>query len=937
MTSPIPTLPPRFTIDGYTIISVIETGGNYVLYEALSPKGLQVKLREFYPQAICSRAPHSFAVEFSTNSQEELNQYKAAFDVQFSQGASTTIQVNGTYFMVYGLPVASPARAPLAPIKMPKKKSSVGATPFVILGLFGGLAYLMYTLLYQEPPTAPEKPKPVAVENKPKPKPKPPTIKPVAPVIPDVVIEDNTPEPEIIPEEEPEVVSHEPSDDLIGLKKKAIEEIQKCSSGITKRATDAYTAYAEKAVREYITQRGGALSPAFEAWLKATKLNKEVFASVYPPDPSVATNVAMLVEEFGEKAKEYNQLVLAMAVARRSFGMGSFDIGRQGRFGDGKGTLNNLRSAGTIPLPCDLYIAGKDPVNYFGPNPAIVDEETYLRVEKYLQDNKLTPKQVWNDSRKALYAVGNGNMEKRDQLKPYLYEYMYRNGMLKRKRDSYPTAFEYFAFLTDKYENYKRLKDSDHKRVSWPGVALDVTQWPIMMALAETRPLREAESVWSRYLGFGKDKEDFPTTRIIGYGHYRRDDDKEAPVDFSFDPDGDWSSDSFERMVHCGGVCGTMSLIARTTFISLGVPAAPAGQPGHGNLMTTVYDGNGCRLEVGHSVDTLKVTNGPWYFEDSKAPRTGMAEYQTGLALSMNMDYEDFITSRVAMNAYKLLNDESSDNSDLNTKLLDRIIKINPFNAEAWHLRYELSDKDFLATINLVDVLRKAIPNNNSVGRYWQRKGYHKEVGKASKNAKEILQRQASEYVNVISAAWTEQALKSGKSYDRIKWSDIRKWYKSEQKDNSYAETTEALQTALVKERGVETIKAEVDRDFKKMVQADKDSQKKNKRKKRKDRNPINQEEMGINLIALSKEMPQKEFNEWLKSMLDEIPDTLKYSPKNPVENKIQPFYDELTKQYFVVADSSEKNRIKEDMKRVDTELMEKLKKTTYKHTTERD
>ena len=48
--------------------------------------------------------------------------------------------------------------------------------------------------------------------------------------------------------------------------------------------------------------------------------------------------------------------------------------------------------------------------------------------------------------------------------------------------------------------------------------------------------------------------------------------------------------------------------------------------------MTTHFNGNGCWLSVGQSVDTLKATTGFWYFQDSNAPRTGNAEYQSGLA-----------------------------------------------------------------------------------------------------------------------------------------------------------------------------------------------------------------------------------------------------------------------------------------------------------------
>lgn len=100
----------------------------------------------------------------------------------------------------------------------------------------------------------------------------------------------------------------------------------------------------------------------------------------FPPDPSVATNVAFMIDELGlETTEKYDQLVLAFAVGRREFGMGAFDLTQQGRYIDALGKLNDLRSSGVMPPPADLYCAGKPPVNWYGNAPRTVDEECYKR------------------------------------------------------------------------------------------------------------------------------------------------------------------------------------------------------------------------------------------------------------------------------------------------------------------------------------------------------------------------------------------------------------------------------------------------------------------------------------------------------------------------------------------------------------------------------
>ena len=338
------------------------------------------------------------------------------------------------------------------------------------------------------------------IDLSPKPKPAPPKPEPVvvAPEPEPIVV---APEPEPEPEPEPVAPDLSPSPQVIAMEKALREEAIASKGKFSEKLLAKYPLYAEAYVRDYVKKRGGTFSPDFEKWLKNTKNNREVFAMFFPPDPSVATNVAFMIDELGlETTEKYNQLVLAFAVGRREFGMGAFDLTQQGRYIDALGKLNGLRSSGVMPPPADLYCAGKPPVNWYGNAPRTVDEECYKKVEAYLDRKKITPKQAWVNKYPTVSEIGDTAITE-GNLAGFLHEYLYRHGQLRRKRDPFPTPVEFFTYLVDKYENCSKLRDVDHKRVEWTGVSLEGTPWPAMMALSETRPLRECDSVWERYMG----------------------------------------------------------------------------------------------------------------------------------------------------------------------------------------------------------------------------------------------------------------------------------------------------------------------------------------------------------------------------------------------------------------------------------------------------
>ncbi len=852
--------------------------------------------------------------------------------VAATPGATLGAQINrNTPAAAAKLSAGVPATGrPITPMAPAKKSGGFPVAPVAIIGLLCVGGFLLYQVTKDGAPTPVVTPveKPAIAVTPKKVVTKPTVTEKTAPVV-----EDNTDEPEDVVDT-PIAANDEPvKEETIDLsteqnvkemeesiRKEAIASQGKFSAALLQK----FPVYAEAYVRDYVKKRGGSFSANFETWLKKTNSNREIFGMFYPVDPSVATNAAILVDELGlETAEKYSQLVIAFAIGRREFGMGAFDLGHQGRYLDAEGKLKELRKSGVMPIPADLYCAGKAPVNWYGNTPGILDEDIYQKVEAYIDENQLTPKQAWEKKYSVATAVAKDGFTE-DKVVPYIYEYMYRHGQLKRKRDPFPTPAEFLAYLVNKYETCSRMRDVDRKRVEWSGLSPDGTPWPALLALSETRPLRECDSVWERYRG------ERGENRVWTYGPYRADDDENPPISYSFDPDGEWAKESNERQLHVGGVCGTMSLIARNSEIARGIPSAPAGQPGHGNLMTTHFTRSGCWLSVGQSVDTLKATTGYWYLRDSQAMRTGNAEYQAGLALSMNLDYENFLSSRNAMNIFKLAggvsgaeaeNTAGPVSKEMVRHAMQEILRYNPFYTEAWYTLYKQQPHDLVNAMKMVYEIRTALPDGMGLRKLWGKRKYASSVARDNKD-KDHLANQTKEYVNVLCSVVMEEALKQEHGYTTQQWQDLLTWIKKERKDNTYPEPQAIYRLTYANAQGPDSLKRTVDRGFKLAVNFYR-----NKKNALKAPDKIDQQDMAFSLDALSKTLPKEEMTAYLKEMLDTCPQYFMYLPKNGKETKIQVFFDSLAKNYDALADTAEKDRLKEMKKQASDLVLEQYNK----------
>ncbi len=993
-----PSLPPNYTAGGFRITCLIESGADYNLYGVLTPEGQDIQIREYCPHALVTRNMVSGELTVKEGAQEEFERGMAEFESKYGADIHSEERVLGTLFYAYtdkehfhseeeqppapqqeaelvvphaqglrrepaaaspfitaetpaarqeaapvvphaqGLRAAqpaaaspfktanTPAAAPNRPLSRRPANAEAAAPPQPPAAAAEGSAPAPVTQKQEQPAAA------VAKKKKPKP------AKTAAATNTETVRNQEADAPAEHPsiiEEKPEIQSPDAPDTSTSEKVLAFErtirsEALASNGNFSAELLAKYPAYAEAYVRDYVKKRGGAFSDNFETWLKNTGCHREVFAMFYPADPNVATNAAILVDELGlEKAQKYHQLVIAFAVGRREFGMGAFDLGHQGRYIDAQGKLKELRNAGIMPEPAELNCAGKAPVSWYGNAPGIVDEEVYSKVEAHLNTTPLTAKEAWVKKYSVVSTIADSRLTE-DNIATFLHEYMYRNGQLKRNRDPYPTPAEFLTYLIDKYETYSRMRDVDRKRIEWTGLSPDGTPWPALLALSETRPLRECDSVWERYRGERGEK------RIWTYGPYRSDDDKEPPISFSFDPDEEWARTSNERKLHEGGVCGTMSLIARNSEIARGIPSAPAGQPGHGNLMTTHFTRSGCWLSIGQSVDTMKATTGYWYLRDSEAYRTGNAEYQAGLALSMNIDYEKFIASRMAMNIFKLMGGASGAtvestagaiSKDTVRSVMRGILKQNPFYTEAWYTLLKQDTPNLMSAMNMVNEVRTALPANMGLRKLWAKRKYAPSVPRDDKD-KEHLLKNTQEYVNVLCSVIMEEALKNENSYSMEQWQTLLTWLKKERKDNTaYPEPQAAYRLVYANAQGPDSLRRTVDRGYKLALNFYR-----NKKNALKAPDKIDQQDMAFSLDALCKTLPKEEMLKYMKDMLDTCPQNFMYLPKNDKETKIQPFFESLCANYAAMADTAEQDRLNELKKQASDTVLEQHNKEQEKN-----
>ena len=94
-------LPPHFNAGSYKITAVLENGPDYYLYQAVSPEGQTVLMREFCPAGLATRDMVSGNLTVSPENQAQFDQAREAFEARCSVNAQGKLRGFGTVFFVY--------------------------------------------------------------------------------------------------------------------------------------------------------------------------------------------------------------------------------------------------------------------------------------------------------------------------------------------------------------------------------------------------------------------------------------------------------------------------------------------------------------------------------------------------------------------------------------------------------------------------------------------------------------------------------------------------------------------------------------------------------------------------------------------------------------------------------------------------------------------
>ncbi len=566
-----------------------------------------------------------------------------------------------------------------------------------------------------------------------------------------------------------------------------------------------YMQSAERVFRQLLADKHIHLSPAFWRWLNIHKdLKRALYMVVYPPDTRIAVNIDKLINNLGPRISDkYAQLIFACAVARRQIGVGAVDLGSRGRISD--------------------VLAKKSGNKRPGKNAQLIEETRKKAVailQKYMQQHHKTALELWKGKKDTLTFLaqqglinGGDTPANQKKLQGWLTEVFIKQGKVPAKRDPYPNIADFIRHLI-KIEHIP-VKPFVKKRhtVTWPMFPLNAP-WPVLMPLAQTVPLREANYIWDKFQGkYGDD-------RLHTYGPYvhgGRFEEKLVP--------GKWNYHAYPALIKIGGVCGTMSSIAKFALDALGVPCMKCGQPGHSCLFKFNRDKTGYYFaSLAQAVHSPYETHTPWLLADAttyRAGKNGMSvayEYYSGMALAVNgNNLDNYLKSRVLVNLYKSLPTTSKKTTGV--QILKLACKLSPYNVEPWYFLNEQYGFEPEKAMELVTQLRKELPvttitNKNRHRRSAGNRGSTirnrrrgKRRGKAdisvtnTSNLKDIdysivYQKARKQYVDAVCYALLAKVSFKNVNYSKQQWQQLDDMLKKEQARNSYG--TEIAQQEFI-------------------------------------------------------------------------------------------------------------------------------------------
>ena len=451
--------------------------------------------------------------------------------------------------------------------------------------------------------------------------------------------------------------------------------LQSAGGALTPTVRKAYLDWAEKTVLEKLRQSNQTVPEICLAEAQRDDtLRDAVFGSVFPPDPSILQNYAQLRTELGEGfPAKYRPLVIAIAVAKRIKGVEEANVLKE----IGRDYQPGFWVDAALRVPPSE--AEKDFVRHI----ASFMKASGVSALNMFQDETLQEQLKTALAKENVPPQFIALVKKSPAFGSRLKYAMVLLGQRPAAREPKPPTTAWLRHLVAIQEAKPLSTPTVNGRLlPWPLFPIDKALWPLLMPLAHSIPLSEADYIWEAFQGqHGRD-------RYHTYGPYRTGNDYMVHALIP----SKWFWDAWpDRIVH-GGECIDLSKMTVDLYSALGKPAMWAGQPGHSNLITFQYaDGAWTAENEQAFAGGLNVTTAQWYFNEDPGTQLHFrtlyywpyGEYHFGLVLAMNTGLKSYMDTRVAANLFRALPD--ADKPTLGVKLLRSVLQANPYNPAIWY------------------------------------------------------------------------------------------------------------------------------------------------------------------------------------------------------------------------------------------------------------
>ena len=448
---------------------------------------------------------------------------------------------------------------------------------------------------------------------------------------------------------------------------------------LTSTVRQAYLDWTEQRVLSQLATAHQTVPADCLAEVRADPTSRQaIFGSVYPPDPSILQNYAVIRAKLDQDSlRRYRSLTIAFAVAKRVKGVETNndpnrDFGRDYQ--------------PEIWVDSALHKPGGDP-----------ERKVIRNIADFMRANRVSANDLYRNAdlqnQLIAYLKAHDVAQRWISLvRPSSLDFGFRlmNAMVllgqrPAARDPKPDSITWMRYLiSQQHARPGSTPVVNGQPMRWPLFRIEAAPWPLLMPLAHPVPLSEAKYIWEKFQGAYGDE------RWHDYGPFR------GPADampYMLQPS-KWFWDAWPDRIVWGGMCVPISTTTVDLYSAMGKPAVWAGQPGHANLVSFSDTGGAWTALVEQAfAGGPDGTQCQWYFNEDRGTEPhhredvsywAGAEYPIGLALAMNAGLASYMDTRLAVSIFRAL--PAQEKQTVGVKLLTHASQISPFNPAVWYL-----------------------------------------------------------------------------------------------------------------------------------------------------------------------------------------------------------------------------------------------------------